>query len=84
MAEVLNSLIEDRKNEVKNYEKYLQEIIELAKNVAEPQHSRSYPTSINTKAKQALYDNLNGDENLTMVLDEAVKYTKNIIGVVIS
>jgi type I restriction enzyme R subunit len=76
MAEVLNSLIEDRKNEVKDYEKYLQEIIELAKNVAEPEHSRSYPTSINTKAKQALYDNLNGDENLTMVLDEAVRYTK--------
>jgi type I restriction enzyme R subunit len=76
MAEVLNSLIEDRKNEVKDYEKYLQEIIELAKNVAEPEHSRSYPTSINTKAKQALYDNLDGDENLTMVLDEAVRYTK--------
>ena len=76
MAEVLNSLIEDRKNEVKDYEKYLQEIIELAKNVAEPEYSRSYPTSINTKAKQALYDNLDGDENLTMVLDEAVRYTK--------
>jgi type I restriction enzyme R subunit len=76
MAEVLNSLIEDRKSEVKEYEKYLQEIIELAKNVAEPEHSRNYPKSINSKAKQALYDNLNGDENLTMVLDEAVRYTK--------
>ena len=76
MAEVLNSLIEDRKNEVKDYEKYLQEIIELAKNVAEPEHSRNYPVTINTKAKQALYDNLEGDENLTMVLDEAVRYTK--------
>jgi type I restriction enzyme R subunit len=76
MADVLNSLIEDRKNEVKDYEKYLQEIIELAKNVAEPEHSKSYPKAINTKAKQALYDNLGGDENLTMVLDEKVRYTK--------
>lgn len=76
MAEVLNSLIEDRKKEVKDYEKYLKEIIELAKNVAEPAHSKAYPLQINTKAKQALYDNLDKDENLTMVLDEAVRYTK--------
>jgi type I restriction enzyme R subunit len=76
MAEVLNSLIEDRKKEVKDYEKYLKEIIELAKNVAEPAHSKAYPSQINTKAKQALYDNLDKDENLTMVLDEAVRYTK--------
>jgi type I restriction enzyme R subunit len=76
MAEVLNSLIEERKQEVKDYEQYLKEIIELAKNVAEPEHSRSYPSEINTKAKQALYDNLDKDAKLTMVLDEAVRYTK--------
>ncbi len=76
MAEVLNALIEERKSEVKEYQKYLQEIIELVKNVAQPEHSRNYPKAINTKAKQALYDNLNGDENLTVVLDEAVRYTK--------
>jgi type I restriction enzyme R subunit len=76
MAEVLNSLIEDRKKEVKDYEEYLREIIELAKNVAEPAHSKAYPSKINTKAKQALYDNLDKDENLTVVLDEAVRYTK--------
>ena len=76
MAEVLNSLIEERKKEVKDYEQYLKEIIELAKNVAQPEHSRSYPSDINTKARKALYDNLDKDEKLTMVLDEAVRYTK--------
>jgi len=76
MAEVLNSLIEERKSEVKDYEKYLTEIIELAKNVSQPDHFKSYPPTINTKAKQALYDNLDGDEQLSIVLDEAVRYTK--------
>jgi type I restriction enzyme R subunit len=76
MAEVLNSLIEERKSKVKDYEKYLSEIIELAKNVAQPAHFKSYPPTINTKAKQAFYDNLEGNEQLSVVLDEAVRYTK--------
>ncbi|MCF8324430.1 MAG: type I restriction endonuclease subunit R [Leadbetterella sp.] len=76
MAEVLNSLIEERKSKVKDYEKYLSEIIELAKNVVQPAHFKSYPPTINTKAKQAFYDNLEGNEQLSVVLDEAVRYTK--------
>ena len=76
MSQVLDALIKERKEEVKNYEQYLKEIIELTKNVAQPSHKQNYPQKINTKAKQALYDNLNGDENLTIVLDDAVRYTK--------
>jgi type I restriction enzyme R subunit len=38
--------------------------------------SESYPNSINTRAKQALYDNLDRDESLSVVLDEAVHYNK--------
>lgn len=34
------------------------------------------PTSINTQAKRALYDNLEKDEPLTVALDSAVKYGK--------
>ena len=31
---------------------------------------------MNTKAKQALYDNLENDEELSLALDEAVRYNK--------
>jgi peptide subunit release factor 1 (eRF1) len=61
MAEVLDA--SDRRQEklrLRDYEKYLKDIIELAKNVAEPEHLRSAILKLpsNTKAKQALYDNL--------------------------
>ena len=33
-------------------------------------------SNINSKAKQALYDNLDNDEELSLVLDEAIRYKK--------
>jgi type I restriction enzyme R subunit len=76
MADVLNALIDERKNDVKTYKDYLQEIIDLVKNVATPEHTRNYPVSINSNAKRALYDNLYHDEQLSLVIDEQVRYTK--------
>ena len=55
---------------------YLDKIKELAEQVSNSTSSQSYPSSINTRAKQALYDNLDNDENLSILLDEAVKYNK--------
>jgi deoxyadenosine/deoxycytidine kinase len=55
---------------------YLDKIKQLAKNVSDPASNVSYPSNINTKAKQALYDNLENDEELSLVLDEAVRYNK--------
>ena len=76
MSKLLDELIEQRNQEAIDYEAYLEQIKELAQKVSNPMGNASYPSSINTRAKQALYDNLDNDEELSVVLDEAVKYNK--------
>lgn len=77
MSKLLDELIKQRKAETLAYQEYLKQITELAKNVSQTETSSSYPSSIKTPAQKALYDNLDQDENLSLVLDEAVQYTKN-------
>ncbi len=76
MSKLLDEIIQLRKEETCDYQDYLEKIKELATKVAEPSNGESYPNSINTRAKQALYDNLDNDESLAIVLDEAVRYNK--------
>jgi len=76
MSVLLNGIIQERKQETIDYQNYLDKIKQLAKNVSDPASNVSYPSNINTKAKQALYDNLENDEELSLVLDEAVRYNK--------
>jgi len=76
MSVLLDELIKMRNEEAERYEEYLKKIIELAVKVKKPETSSEYPTSINTQAKRALYDNLDKHESLTLVMDNAVKYGK--------
>jgi type I restriction enzyme R subunit len=76
MSVLLDELIKKRKEETILYADYLAEIAELAKKSKNPETSSDYPTSINTQAKRALYDNLDKEESLTIVMDSAVKYGK--------
>jgi type I restriction enzyme, R subunit len=76
MSKLLDEIIQLRKQETCDYHDYLEKIKDLATKVAEPSSGESYPNSINTRAKQALYDNLDNDESLAVVLDEAVRYNK--------
>jgi type I restriction enzyme R subunit len=55
----------------------LEEIVKLAVKVKKPETSNEYPSSINTQAKRALYDNLDKDEPLTIAMDSAVIYGKH-------
>ena len=77
MSELLDALIEQRREGVLEYEKYLASIVELTKQVATPNAvgSNTYPASLDTAAKRALFDNLGQDENLALTVAEAV--TKN-------
>lgn len=77
MSKLLDELIKQRKAETLAYQEYLKQITELAKNVSQTETSSSYPSSIKTPAQKALYDNLDQDENLSLIMDEAVQYTKN-------
>ena len=76
MSTLLDELIKERKEEVRNYKKYLARIVELTKKVKNPAKSATYPTSLNSNAKRALYDNLSKDEELTIALDAEIYHIK--------
>lgn len=73
MSELLDALIDRRRKKVGEYQEYLREIIELAKQVTKPETSTSYPSSLHTPALRALYDNLGQDETLAREIDRAIR-----------
>jgi type I restriction enzyme R subunit len=78
MSVLLNELIEQRRQQAIDYQDYLINIRDLAKQVLQPASSNAgrYPTSLDTQAKRALYDNLDNDEGLALRLDTTIKHTK--------
>ena len=62
-----------------SYKELLDEYIKLAKNVDHPEENEDYPESVrHSKAMQALYDNVGGDEVLAIELHKAVMDSKRI------
>lgn len=76
MSVLLLELIKLRKEEAMTYEELLKKYEELAKDI-QPNTKKSYPKGIDTKPKQALYDNLEENEELSIVMDEQVRYVKD-------
>jgi type I restriction enzyme, R subunit len=76
MSVLLDELIKLRKEATLEYEKYLQKIIELSRNIKKPSTTAEYPSSLNTNAKRALYDNLGNNEKLANELDHKILTTK--------
>jgi type I restriction enzyme, R subunit len=76
MSELLDALIEQRRAEAIDYEKYLQEVKKLAQGITRPLDPTTYPDSMDTRAKQSLYDNLDNNEELVTRIDTAIRYTK--------
>jgi type I restriction enzyme, R subunit len=76
MSALLDGLIKARKTAAQEYETYLQQIVELSKQVAQPSTSAQYPQSLNSSAKLALYDNLNQNEKLALAIDATIRQTK--------
>ncbi|NWL14429.1 HsdR family type I site-specific deoxyribonuclease [Pseudoalteromonas sp. Scap03] len=78
MATLLDELIKQRREQAISYQEYLEQIRALAKKVVNPTENsnQSYPTSVDTPAKQAIYNNFGNDEVLTTKIDTAVRYTK--------
>ncbi|MBI1294274.1 HsdR family type I site-specific deoxyribonuclease [bacterium] len=60
MSQLLDALIQARKQKAIEYAAYLARIVELTHQVRRPQTQTSYPAGIITPARQALYDNLKG------------------------
>ena len=76
MSELLDALIKERRSNAMEYKEYLERIVELTKKASDPTAGSSYPKSINTMAKRALYDNLGKDEELAISVDAAIRSTK--------
>jgi len=76
MSKLLKEIIKERKANAVSYEEYLKKIAALANKVSNP--AQEYlPESIKkSNARRALYNNLDGDEELAVIMDEAVKYVK--------
>lgn len=76
MSVLLLELIRLRKEGAISYEELLKKYEELAKDI-QPNTKKSYPQNIDTKPKQALYDNLDENEELAVAMDERVRYEKD-------
>jgi type I restriction enzyme, R subunit len=75
MSKLLDALIELRRKQAIEYKEYLQRLSELAKQVLHPE-AGSYPPAIKTAAQRALFDNLDGNEDLVLRLDAVIKATR--------
>ena len=78
MSKLLDEIIEMRNQETIDYQNYLEQVKQLALKVETPS-AKDYPSAINTRAKQALYDNLDRDESLVMEIEELV-YSNRLDG----
>lgn len=76
MSQLLDALIQERKVQALEYKEYLKKLVELSGKVKKPAATAAYPTSLDTSAKRALYDNLDYNEALAVKIDTAVRYTK--------
>jgi type I restriction enzyme R subunit len=72
MSELLSELVKRRKEEDIEYKEYLAQIVALAKQVRNPEQSGHYPATVDTRAKQALYDNLGKSAEKALALHEAI------------
>jgi len=72
MSELLDELVKRRKEEDIAYKKYLAEIVALTRQAKNPEKSAYYPDAVDTKAKQALYDNLGQKEETALSVHDAI------------
>jgi type I restriction enzyme R subunit len=72
MSQLLDALIAQRRQAALDYQKYLQQIVELTKKIKNPTEGSAYPASLNTSAKRAFYDNFGRNEKLALAIDSAI------------
>ena len=74
MSEILDKIIEERRQGVLDYTEMLERYIKLARDVDCPEDNDKYPESIRkSKALMAIYDNTGEDEKLAIRIHKAVK-----------
>ncbi len=77
MSELLGALILQRRKEAIEYSEYLEKVKQLAESVSGTgAKSVDYPATMDTRARQSLYDNLDQNEEMVARIDAAIRYTK--------
>ncbi|HAF55509.1 MAG TPA: restriction endonuclease subunit R, partial [Thauera sp.] len=76
MSALLDALIAQRRKGALDYQRYLQKIVELTRKAKMPGSASTYPASLTTPARKALYDNLGRDETLALAVDEAIRSSR--------
>ncbi|WP_435352856.1 type I restriction endonuclease subunit R [Emticicia sp. SJ17W-69] len=76
MSVLLLELVRLRKEGAISYEELLKRYEDLAHDIL-PDTKKSYPSAIDTKSKQALFDNLFQNEDLAIELDHKIRVTKD-------
>ena len=72
MSELLNQLLQEQKDGKLQYKELIGKLIDKLKEARSTAKAK-YPASIDTKGKQALYDNLGNDEALTLRVHDTIK-----------
>ncbi len=75
MSKLLAEIIKERKAGAISYEQYLKQIAALAANVNQSKNANT-PDDIKTNAQRALYNNLNKNEALAILLDKKIREAK--------
>ncbi len=76
MSELLDALIQQRRQEALDYAAYLAKIVELTRQAKSGPAAAAYPSALDSPAKRALYDNLEKNEALALAVDIAVRYNR--------
>ncbi len=78
MSELLDALIEERRQQALDYKEYLKQVKELSVQVVNPGgiNPTVYPASIGSPAKKALYDNFEANEVWVIKVDTAIRTAK--------
>ncbi len=72
MSELLDALIEKRRQGALEYRDYLERIAEITRKAKTAGSDTQYPETIKTPGRKALYDNLDRDEKLALAVDGAI------------
>ncbi len=77
MSKLLNTIIEELREERIEYQEYLQKMADLARKVCSNQRD-NLPEAIRTPALRALFHNLNQNESVALAVDAAVRRVKQV------
>lgn len=76
MSELLDAIIEERRQQAIDYQEYLAKLLDAAKQLGTKESDTQYPDWADNGAKRALVDFFFPDEHLAIEIDTIVRHTK--------